>query len=80
MVILHVNVSRVAFTETEREYEALAKHPSQKPKGSMKRWVETEANTYIYGRYILFLVHIIYTSTPLLKSCSSTSQKPARGV
>ena len=49
MVILHVNVSRVAFTETEREYEALAKHPSQKPKGSMKRWVETEANTHIYG-------------------------------
>ena len=48
--------------------------------GSMKRWVETEANTYIYGWYILFLVHIIYTSTPLLKSCSSTSQKPARGV
>jgi hypothetical protein len=31
MVVLHVNVSRIAFTETEREYEALAKLPSQKP-------------------------------------------------
>jgi hypothetical protein len=31
MVVLHVNVSRIAFTETEREYEALAKRPSQKP-------------------------------------------------
>ena len=46
MVVLHVNVSRVAFTETEREYEALAKRPSQK--NVIGKW-ESEKKKFAYN-------------------------------